>query len=60
MEWPIPGEKERWLSEERLGFEAEPAGESRLRLCGCEAEGGGVRTTVAGLYGNRHLEGTKN
>ena len=23
--WPIPGEKEQWLSEERLGSEAEPA-----------------------------------
>ena len=37
----MPGEKECWLSDERLGLEDEPAAEStRLRLSGCEAVGG--------------------
>ena len=36
----MPGEKECWLSDERLGLEDEPAAEStRLRLSGCEVVG---------------------
>ena len=32
----------------------EPAAESRLGLCGCKAEGGSVKSAVAGQYGSRH------